>query len=116
MALPLARLAPASRQTALFSATVPEWVLGTAARHQRNPVMVRVERDVQPPPEIEHVVYHVDPSIKMNALRSLLDQRGDGPVIVFGRTKHGVKKLARQLGEAGYPAAALQGKGRWLGA
>src|SRR5207253_5805003 len=31
------------------------------------------------------------------------------PIIVFGRTKHGVKKLAKQLAALGYPAAALQG-------
>ena len=37
-------------------------------------------------------------------------QRGDVPVLcVFGRTKHGVKKLARQLADTGYPVAALQG-------
>jgi CxxC-x17-CxxC domain-containing protein len=45
----------------------------------------------------------------MDALKDLLDARGDGQVIVFGRTKHGVKKLAKQLQAAGYPVAALQG-------
>lgn len=100
---------PAQRQTALFSATVPEWVMKTAAHHLRNPVMVRVDRETETPPEIRHVIYQVDPSAKFAALRTLLDHRGDGPVLVFGRTKHGVKKLARQLGELGYPVAALQG-------
>ena len=100
---------PERRQTALFSATVPAWVMTTAARHLRNPVSVRVDPDVQAPPEIEHVVYEVDPSARLTALRTLLDRRGDGPVIVFGRTKHGVKKLARQLEALGYPVAALQG-------
>ena len=42
-------------------------------------------------------------------LRSVLDQRGDAPILVFGRTKHGVKKLAKQLAELGYPVVALQG-------
>jgi len=54
-------------------------------------------------------VFEVHPAAKLAALHTLLDQRGDSPVIVFGRTKHGVKKLARQLGELGYPVAALQG-------
>lgn len=100
---------PAQRQTALFSATVPEWVMKTAARHLRNPVTVRVDRETETPPEIRHIVYEVDPGAKFTALRTLLDHRGDGPILVFGRTKHGVKKLARQLGELGYPVAALQG-------
>jgi superfamily II DNA/RNA helicase len=45
----------------------------------------------------------------MDALQWLLDRRGDEAVIVFGRTKHGVKKLAQRLEALGYPAAALQG-------
>lgn len=100
---------PGQRQTALFSATVPEWVMHTAARHLRNPATVRVDRENAPPPEIRHIIYEVDQGAKFAALRTLLDQRADGPVLVFGRTKHGVKKLARQLAELGYPVAALQG-------
>jgi superfamily II DNA/RNA helicase len=101
--------APRVRQTALFSATMPTWVANTAARHLRAPAKVQVDTDVDSPPEIEHVVYELDPGAKIDALRALLDRRDDRPVLVFGRTKHGVKKLARQLGEMGYPAAALQG-------
>lgn len=101
---------PVQRQTALFSATVPEWVKNTAARHLRNPVAICVDQETPTPPEISHVVYEVDYSAaKFTALRALLDRRGDGAVLVFGRTKHGVKKLARQLDELGYPVAALQG-------
>jgi ATP-dependent RNA helicase DeaD len=100
--------APSNRQTALFSATVPAWVVDTAARHLRAPVTVRVD-PTETPPEIEHVVYEVDPSARLAVLRTLLDRRGAGPILVFGRTKHGVKKLARQLDALGYPVGALQG-------
>jgi superfamily II DNA/RNA helicase len=99
---------PATRQTALFSATVPPWVMQTAARHLHDPVLVRVDV-TETPPEIEHVVYDVDPNTRSLALRTLLDRRGDGPIIVFGRTKHGVKKLARQLESEGFPVVSLQG-------
>ena len=100
---------PRTRQTALFSATMPDWVARTAARHLKNPVTVQVDVGRSTPPQIDHTVYEVDPGAKLAALRTLLDRRDDRPIIVFGRTKHGVKKLARQLGEMGYPAAALQG-------
>ncbi len=100
---------PTQRQTAMFSATMPDWVMKTAAKHLQSPVTVRVDRDLETPPEIQHTVYDVEPSAKFGALRFLLEQRGDGPVLVFGRTKHGVKKLARQLEDLGYPVAALQG-------
>ena len=99
---------PSTRQTALFSATVPPWVMQTAARHLHDPVLVRVDA-AEAPPEIEHVVYDVDPNTRSLALRTLLDRRGDGPIIVFGRTKHGVKKLARQLETEGFPVVALHG-------
>ncbi len=100
---------PAQRQTALFSATVPEWVMTVAARHLRNPVTVRIDLEIKAPPEIQHTVMEVDSSAKLSTLHKLLDQCGDHPVIVFGRTKHGVRRLAQQLSQRGYPAAALQG-------
>ena len=100
---------PTQRQTALFSATLPDWVAGTASKHLRAPVTVAVNAGETSAPEIEHVVYDVDPAAKLGALMTLLDRRGDQPVIVFGRTKHGVKKLALRLVELGYPSAALQG-------
>jgi ATP-dependent RNA helicase DeaD len=101
--------APEARQTALFSATLPAWVAGIAARHVQNPVTIEVDADMPAPPEIEHMVYDVESAAKLDALRTLLDRRGDHSVIVFGRTKHGVKKLAQRLEKLGYPAAALQG-------
>jgi ATP-dependent RNA helicase DeaD len=101
--------APRSRQTALFSATLPAWVATIAARHVQNAVTMEVDADTPTPQEIEHVVYDVQPEAKLGALRTLLDRRGTHPVIVFGRTKHGVKKLAQRLEALGYPAAALQG-------
>jgi ATP-dependent RNA helicase DeaD len=99
---------PETRQTALFSATVPPWVMQTAARHLHDPALVRVDV-TETPPDIEHVVYDVDANTRSQALRTLLDRRGDAPIIVFGRTKHGVKKLARQLEVEGFPVVSLQG-------
>jgi superfamily II DNA/RNA helicase len=101
--------APRERQTALFSATVPEWVQGTASKHLRNPETVQIDTKPEDAPKIEHIIYDVPEGQKLPVLRILLDGRGDESVLVFGRTKHGVKKLARQLVALGYPAAALQG-------
>ena len=101
--------APANTQRALFSATVPDWVTKMAARHLRNPRLVRVDNEMEGPAEISHVVYTLAPEAKLAALCTLLDNRREGPVLVFGRTKHGVRKLAHRLAERGYPAMALQG-------
>lgn len=98
---------PATRQTALFSATLPDWISTMVKRHMRAPQMVRVDGGT-PPPEIEHLVYEVSNEKKINALAQLLDET-KGAVLVFGRTKHGVRKLADRLVKLGYPIASLQG-------
>ena len=101
---------PSDRQTALFSATMPEWVAQTAGKHLRQPVTVAVDAGMQAPPTVEHLVYTIRKTDKMDALRTLLDRRyDDAPTIVFGKTKHGVKKLAEKLISLGYPVGALQG-------
>ena len=100
---------PASRQTALLSATMPDWVAKTAEKHMRSPVTVEVDADLQALPTVSHRVYSMKKVDKIAALRALLDQRDGSAIIVFGKTKRGVKKLAKELGEMGYPAGALQG-------
>jgi superfamily II DNA/RNA helicase len=75
----------------------------------KSPVTVSVDAGATSAPEIEHVVYDVEPSAKLGALMTLLDGQHNQPVIVFGRTKHGVKKLSQRLVERGYSSAALQG-------
>ena len=100
---------PKGRQTALLSATMPEWVSHTAAKHLRNPVTVEVDAGLQAPPTVDHLVYTIRKIDKLDALRTLLDEREDAPVIVFGKTKRGVKQLAQQLDSFGYPVGALQG-------
>ena len=101
---------PTNRQTALLSATMPAWVAQTAGKHLQQPVTVEVDANVQAPPTVEHLVYTIDKHHKLDALQTLLDRRNeDAPIIVFGKTKHGVKKLAQRLSTLGYPAGALQG-------
>ncbi len=104
----IARATP-DRQTALFSATVPDWVRTTSTRHLNQPVTVTVDPRPEDSAPIDHDAYDVVNGDKLAALQDLLDHRGEGSILVFGRTKHGVKKLARQLEHAGYPVAALQG-------
>ncbi len=98
-----------ARQTALFSATVPEWVRKTADRHLNDPISIAVDPGPENDAPVPHTAYDVPNDDKIGALKDLLDQQGEGSIIVFGRTKHGVKKLARQLQAFGYPVAALQG-------
>ena len=100
---------PSERQTALMSATMPEWVAKTAAKHLKGPVTVEVDPDLQSLPTVDHLVYTIRKGDKIEVLQDLLNERRGALVIVFGKTKHGVKKLAKQLDSMGYPVGALQG-------
>lgn len=100
---------PASRQTALLSATMPEWVAKTAKKYLRNPITVKVDADLHALPTVEHLIYTIRKSDKIEALKTLLNKRDGAPIIVFGKTRHGVNKLARHLDTLGYPVGALQG-------
>lgn len=102
---------PSGRQTVLFSATIPEWTAGIIARHLRAPLRISVgEPDGQAEAAITQRVYIVPEGNRTDALRALLDRRDeDGVTLVFGRTKHGVKRLAKRFEAWGYPIAALQG-------
>lgn len=98
-------------QMALFSATVPGWVHDVIEHRLHDPEVINVEEGQggKPVTTVEHTVIEVAQSRKLEALRSLLDERGRGNVVIFCRTKIGVEKLERQLQAAGYNAAALQG-------
>lgn len=97
-------------QMALFSATVPGWVHDVIEHRLHDPAVVNVEEGRGRPVEtVEHTVIEVAQSRKLEALKSLLDERGAGNIVIFCRTKIGVEKLERQLQGEGYHAAALQG-------
>jgi ATP-dependent RNA helicase DeaD len=104
----IARTTP-DRQTALFSATVPAWVKQTAHKHLHDAATVTITPEPGEVTQIEHLAFDIGQADKMQVLQDLLNHRGDGSIIVFGRTKHGVNKLARRLQADGYPVAALQG-------
>ncbi len=102
--------AAAQRQTALFSATLPEWVAQTAAKHLRpTHATIKLEMTSDSRPDIAHLVYDMSMADKGVALRHLLDTHSSQPILVFARTKHGVKKLAAKLESEGYSVAGLQG-------
>ncbi len=106
---------PASRQTMLFSATMPAELRSLVDEFLRRPVTVEI--DVSHPVEfISHALYPVEQGYKSELLQALLRQNSgqknnhsDGQVLVFTRTKHRARKVAHQLNKAGFPAASLQG-------
>ena len=99
-----------ARQSVLASATMPEWVQRMISKHLRNPV--RVTGAGHQEPLLEHGLMSLRSDTKVHTLSQLLQrQRGQSlnQTIVFHRTKHGVKKLARDLANRGHSTAELQG-------
>lgn len=89
---------PPSRQTALFSATMPAAIRGIAEQQMHNPVWVRI---AQPMPTVETVdqfYLEVAEEDKVKALRRLLNQEPVDLALVFRRTQYRADRLARMLG------------------
>lgn len=102
-------MTPRSRQTALFSATIPTWVQKIANRHLNEPVVLESDEEHEPEPDIDHVVMEVYREDKFQVLMNLLRQPVEGTTVIFGRTKHGVRNLGRKLDANGFRTAVLQG-------
>ena len=94
-----------STQTVLASATIPDWVETMIDKHMSDPVTIRLA--TEGPSLLEHGLVRTDAGLKLRLLSDILRQhRG---TIVFGRTKHGVKKLNRELQRLGHRSVELQG-------
>jgi len=95
-------------QRLLFSATLDNGVDKLVRRFLRNPVMHSVDEVDAPPPAMTHHVFHVAGLQDKKDLVQLLAS-GTGRRILFLRTKHQARKLARQLTESGVPSVDLHG-------
>lgn len=101
-------LLPERRQTLLFSATMSLDIRKIAHEMLNKPVIVEIGLS-KPLETISHAIYSVDQSNKFDTLYHLLQESGDGQVLVFTRTKHRASKLAMQLSQAGFSTTSLQG-------
>jgi ATP-dependent RNA helicase DeaD len=103
---------PKSRQTALFSATLPPRIASIAKRQLRDPVLVTIDREVVPVGEsarVRQVAYIVPRAHKMTALARVLDIEQPTSAIVFCRTRTEVDELSETLMARGLRADALHG-------
>ena len=97
---------PPQGQRMLFSATLDNDVDVLAQRYLSSPARHAVD-PAAPPPRIEHHLLTVAPADRVDVVRALAG--GDNRSLIFTRTKHGARKLARQLTATGVPAAELHG-------
>ena len=104
--------APAGRQTALFSATLPPRIRDLAERHLNDPVRVSipVERATGGAlPRVRQTAYVVSRAHKIAALGRVLDVEAPTLAFVFCRTRTEVDELTETLNGRGYRSEALHG-------
>ncbi|HPY24364.1 MAG TPA: DEAD/DEAH box helicase [Mycobacterium sp.] len=99
---------PAGGQRLLFSATLDNGVDKLVNRFLRDQVSHSVDSENSPVPDMTHHVFHVGGvDAKKQLVHTLAS--GTGRRILFLRTKHQARKLAKQLTEAGIPSVDLHG-------
>lgn len=105
----IASMTPRSRQTLLFSATMPTEIRRLADELLRDPAHVAVDPISSTREPISQSVYFVSKPGKADLLLSLLEDDEMERTLVFTRTKHGADKVVRRLGRSGVRAAAIHG-------
>ena len=100
---------PTERQTALFSATMPEPISAIAEKYQRDPITVGAEQASRTVESVKQFYFCVPMGRKTDALRMLLLAYEPKLSIVFCNTKKMVDELSERLTANGFRAAGLHG-------
>jgi superfamily II DNA/RNA helicase len=104
-------LVPQKRQTMLFSATMPGPVITLARRYLEHPTHVRAESaDASATvPTTSQFVFRTHQMDKPEVLARVLQADGRGLVMIFTRYKRAADRIAADLNERGFAAAAVHG-------
>lgn len=100
---------PKTRNTLLFSATMPVEIECLAAEFLNNPEKVVVSPVSSTVPKVKQLLYYVDKKNKPLLLVDLLRKENVGSAIVFTRTKHGANKLEKILNKSNIKSGAIHG-------
>jgi ATP-dependent RNA helicase DeaD len=100
---------PATRQVALFSATMPPAIARVAHKHLRDPVEVRIASKTATVATVVQRFWPVSGLHKLDALTRILEVEDFDGMLIFVRTKQATEELASKLEARGYSATALNG-------
>ena len=108
----LVSLVPAVRQTMLFSATMPGQIVALARRYMTQPTHIRASDPNDAGSTVDAIEQHVwraHSMDKQELIARVLQAEGRGLTIIFCRTKRNAQKVADDLTERGFAAAAVHG-------
>ncbi|WP_394940791.1 DEAD/DEAH box helicase [Psychromicrobium sp. YIM B11713] len=103
---------PPVRQTMLFSATMPGPIVAMARRYMTQPTHIRAadpDDEGLTKRDIRQLVYRAHSMDKIEVVARILQARGRGRSIIFTKTKRTAAKVADELTERGFAAAAIHG-------
>ncbi len=100
---------PSTRQTTLFSATLPPEIRRLADRYLRDPQSVTIQHKQRTVAATEQRYYLVNETDKLAALTRLFEVEDITSALIFVRTRVGTGELANELSLRGFPAEALNG-------
>nr|WP_302053533.1 DEAD/DEAH box helicase [Nocardioides panacis] len=102
---------PETRQTMLFSATMPGAIVSLARTHMRHPMNIRAESGdaQQTVPATAQFIYQVHDLDKPELIARILQAENSGLTIVFTRTKRAAQRVAEDLDDRGFDASPLHG-------
>ena len=107
----LLRMVPAARQTMLFSATMPGPIVALARQFLIQPIQIRAEHGNERPStsHVDQFVYRAHAMDKAELLARVLQARNRSLALIFTRTKRTAAKVADDLLDRGFAAAAIHG-------
>jgi len=107
----LLSMTPETRQTMLFSATMPAAIVSLARTHMRHPMNIRAESsyDTQLVPATAQFIYQAHDLDKPEIIARILQAEDAEKVIVFTRTKRQAQRVADDLSERGFRSSPLHG-------
>lgn len=102
---------PPTRQTFMFSATMPSQILSLARKYQNRPVHIRISDpdEGKTKADIKQFIYRAHALDKDEIVGRILQAEGRGKTVIFVRTKRLSAKLAEELVDRGFNAAPLHG-------
>jgi len=100
---------PPTRQTTLFSATLPQSIRRLADKYMHDPETIMVERKALTVDTVDQRYYLVKEKDKLAAITRLFEAEDIGSTLVFTKTRIGSGKVANNLIQRGFPAEALNG-------
>jgi ATP-dependent RNA helicase RhlE len=103
------RLCPETKQTLLFSATIPYKVEQLAKTILKDPERIEVTPNASTSKNVNQALYYVPKKNKIELCLHLLRNSIKGQIIIFRRTKFGVEKLEKTLMNNGYLVDSIHG-------